>query len=32
MHTTVQPNTYIALELPSGTVKLERIVPNTYVC
>lgn len=31
MHTTVQPHSYVALELPSGTIKLERIIPNTYV-
>ncbi|KAL1957123.1 hypothetical protein VTO42DRAFT_6381 [Malbranchea cinnamomea] len=31
MHTTVQPRTYIALQLPSGTTKIVQIIPNTTI-
>jgi Gcd10p family len=32
MHSNIQPNQYVALRLPSDQVKVQQVVPNTYVC
>lgn len=31
MHIRICPNEYVALRLPSDVLKIEEIVPNTYV-
>jgi len=31
MFSSIQPGQYVALRLPSDAVKVEKIVPNTYV-
>lgn len=31
MHKVILPNVYVALRLPSDTLKVLQIVPNTYV-
>lgn len=31
MHSYIRPNTHVALRLPSGVLRILKIVPNTYV-
>jgi tRNA (adenine-N(1)-)-methyltransferase non-catalytic subunit len=31
MHSSIRPNTHLALRLPSGVLKVLEIIPNTYV-
>ena len=31
MHTHILPHTYVALRLPSESLKVVQLVPNTYV-
>ena len=31
MHSRIRPNEFVALRLPSGALRIEEIIPNTYV-